>query len=146
MKTRRSFAVTGTFICAVIWGMMTTLMPLLEIWLWQEPAEYVAGEIAAASETMISGAIVVALGLGVFWKKAWAAWLLCGYAIFDLIYGLSQPRVILTDHVPQLVALTTEIERGAGYLLPFILFFFALFAATSLKSVRQATNPSESIS
>lgn len=118
---KHPFSVTGTFICAVIWGTMTMLIPLLEV--RHERAEYVRGEIAAASPTMISGAIVVALGFGVFWKKPWAAWLLFGYALFDIISGAA--------------------SHDSGYLIPLILLVFALFAAISLKSIGQPPAPSE---
>ncbi len=105
----RQKIVTWAFAYAVVWGVVTALMPFVLI------ASYPA--LASAISTSILGAIIVSLGFAVRRGSQTAAWGLVLYALLDIF-----------------VRFSSGIH---GYIMPFILFVLSFPAAIYL-SKRQS--------
>lgn len=73
-------------------------------------AEYPS--VVAAVATSLSGAAVVGLGYAVYRGKGWAAWTLVVFAVVDIV--------------------ARNVHERGGFLMPLILIFAALSAASSL--------------
>jgi hypothetical protein len=109
MGINRSSSPTWTFGYAMLWGGLSAVMPFAML------REYPS--VQAAILTSVLGIAVVGLGYGVYRRSKLAAWILVVFALFDMLSRL--------------------VQGHSGYLMPGILFAFALTAAISMRRQTQ---------
>jgi hypothetical protein len=105
MKAKSPLAIRWASGYAVLWGGLTVVMPILSY------AEY--GSLGTALLTSLSGALIIALGFGVYRRSELAAWLLVVFGFIDIV-----SRIVLGPKGP---------------LMPMILLGLSLWAAIYLR-------------
>ena len=106
----RSSAPTWTFGYAILWGGFSVILPLLQDY----PSSW------AAILTSLLGLMTIGVGYAAYRRKQWAAWVLVAFALVDI--GAE------------------EIVRASGYIMPGVLFAFALTSAIALRNEAATEN------
>jgi hypothetical protein len=109
VETNRSSAPTWTFGYAIFWGGLSAVMPLTTAY----PSPTVA------ITTSILGLLVIGLGYAVYRRSLLAAWILVAFSLFDVVSRI--------------------IHGHSGFIMPGLLFLFALNAAISLRKPMQVS-------
>lgn len=109
MEGKGSSSPKWTFGYAIFWGGLSAAMPFAML------HEYPS--LASAILTSILGLAVIGLGYGVYRRSRAAAWILVGFALFDMLSRL--------------------VQGHTGFLMPGILLAFSLTSAISMHKQMQ---------